>query len=76
MACIRSESPDQVGLFPSASTLMHHPHETALVRMEKRLQTRPGMMDRRRSLVGYPFVSLKQWLFGNDRLLLRQLSGA
>ncbi len=33
------------------------------------------MMERRRSIVEHPFGNLKQWLFGNGRLLRRQLEG-
>ncbi len=44
--------------------------------MEKRMLAHPEMMVSRRSIVEHPFGSLKQWLFGNGRFLLRQLEGA
>ena len=44
-------------------------------RMQQRIKAHPEMMIRRRSIVEHPFGNLKQWLFGNGRFLLRQLSG-
>ncbi|MCQ4323791.1 IS5/IS1182 family transposase [Stutzerimonas stutzeri] len=55
--------------------LRRHAHEDAFERMEQRLETRPEMMNRRRSIVEHPFGNLKQWLLGNGRFLLRQLGG-
>jgi hypothetical protein len=52
-----------------------HAHEPAFERMQQRLQAHPEIMIRRRSIVEHPFGNLKQWLFGNDRFLLRQLGG-
>lgn len=56
--------------------LTRHPHEDAFARMAHRLKAHPEMMIRRRSIVEHPFGNLKQWLLGNGRFLLRQLSGA
>lgn len=56
--------------------LTRHAHEEAFDRMEHRLKTHPEMMLRRRSIVEHPFGHLKQWLFGNGRFLMRQLTGA
>lgn len=53
-----------------------HRHEAAFERMQQRMQERPDMMVRRRSIVEHPFGNLKQWILGNGRFLLRQLHGA
>jgi hypothetical protein len=39
--------------------------------MEKRLETHPEMMGRRRAIVEHPFGNLKQWILGNGRFLVR-----
>lgn len=52
-----------------------HAYEAAFERMQQRIKAHPEMMIRRRSIVEHPFGNLKQWLFGNGRFLLRQLSG-
>jgi len=53
-----------------------HRHEAAFERMQQRMQERPDMMVRRRSIVEHPFGNLKQWIMSNGRFLLRQLHGA
>ncbi|MNR04232.1 hypothetical protein D3C85_1201710 [compost metagenome] len=40
------------------------------------MKAHPEVMVNRRSIVEPPFGSLKQWIFGNGRFLLRQLQGA
>lgn len=53
-----------------------HAQEEAFERMAQQMQLHPEMMERRRSIVEHPCGNLKQWLFGNERFLLRQLEGA
>lgn len=55
--------------------ISRHPNEEAFARMEKRLETHPEMMGRRRAIVEHPFGNLKQWILGNGRFLVRHFSG-
>ena len=55
-------------------TVYRHLHEEALERMGQRAT--PEAMRLRRSCAEHPFASLKYWIFGHPRFLLRGRSGA
>lgn len=55
-------------------TVYRHMHEEALERMQQRAT--PEAMRLRRSCAEHPFASLKYWIFGHPRFLLRGRSGA
>jgi hypothetical protein len=55
-------------------TLKRHFHEEALERMQERAT--PETMRLRRSIVEHPFATLKCYIFGHPRFLLRGLKGA
>lgn len=55
-------------------TVYRHLHEEALQRMGQRAT--PEVMRLRRSCAEHPFASLKYWIFGHPRFLLRGRSGA
>jgi transposase len=54
--------------------ISRHLHDGALKRMDERAT--PALMRLRRSTVEHPFGTLKYYIFGHPRLLLRGLSGA
>ena len=53
-----------------------HTHEAAFERMQTRLAQAPAMMARRRETVEHPYGSLKYWIMGHARFLMRGLEGA
>ncbi len=55
-------------------TVYRHLHEAALERMRQRAT--PQAMRLRRGCAEHPFASLKYWIFGHPRFLLRGLRGA
>jgi len=55
-------------------TVYRHLHEEALQRMQQRAT--PAAMRLRRSCAEHPFASLKYWIFGYPRFLLRGQRGA
>jgi hypothetical protein len=55
-------------------TVYRQVHEEALERMRQRAT--PEAMRLRRSCAEHPFASLKYWIFGHPRFLLRGRSGA
>jgi transposase len=55
-------------------TVYRQVHEEALERMRQRAT--PGAMRLRRSCAEHPFASLKYWIFGHPRFLLRGRNGA
>ena len=54
-------------------TVYRHMHEEALERMRRRAT--PEAMRLRRSCAEHPFASLKCWIFGHPRFLLRGPTG-
>ena len=55
-------------------TVYRHVHEEALTRMQQRAT--PQAMRLRRCCAEHPFASLKYWIFGHPRFLLRGRRGA
>jgi len=53
-----------------------HTHEAAFERMQTRLAQAPAMMAHRRKAVEHPYGSLKYWIMGHARFLMRGLEGA